>query len=78
LRVAPGRHEADVLAVGLLGDREPKLAGARARLYLRKVAEREAQEGKLLAGRSEQEIALVAGLVLGASSKPVGPGRLLT
>ncbi len=26
LRIAPGRHEADVLAVGLIGDRQPEIA----------------------------------------------------
>ncbi len=39
--VAPLRHEADVLAVGLVGDREAELAGERARLVL--VAARRAE-----------------------------------
>src|SRR5262249_16817527 len=34
LRVAPGRHEADILAVGLLGDSKPEVARKLARLVL--------------------------------------------
>ncbi len=62
--VAPGRHEADVLAVLLVGDREAELARELAHARLRQAAEREAQHVELLARGGEQEIALVAvGLV---------------
>ena len=54
------RHEADVLAVGLVGDRQVEALGQRARLALGQVAEREAQEVELLVRRAEQEVALVA------------------
>ena len=58
--VAAGRHEADVLAVVLVGDREAKLAGQFAGSGLGHVPERKAQEIKLVARGREQEIALVA------------------
>ena len=58
--VAPGRHEADVLAVLLVGDFETEAPRQFARLRLGHVAEREAQEIELLARGREQEIALVA------------------
>ena len=58
--VAPGGHEADVLAVVLVGDREPERAGRLPRLGLGHAAEREAEELELLRGRGEQEVALVA------------------
>ena len=64
--VAAGRHEADVLAVVLVGDREAEAARQLARLRLGPVAERKAQEVELLAGGGEQEIALVALVVAGA------------
>ena len=53
-------HEADVLAVGLVGDRQVEALGQRPRLALGQVAERKAQEVELLVRRAEQEIALVA------------------
>ena len=53
-------HEADVLAVGLVGDGELVALGQRARLALGHVAERKAQEVELLGRRAEQEVALVA------------------
>ncbi len=58
--VAALRHEADVLAVVLVGDVEPEFARGRARLGLGHAAEREAEEIELLARGGEQEIALVA------------------
>src|SRR6185312_16560895 len=58
--VAPGRHEADVLAVLLVGDFEAEAPGEIARLRLGHVAERKAQIVELLARGGEQEIALVA------------------
>ena len=53
-------HEADVLAVGLVGDRQVEALGERAGLALGQGAERKAQEVELVPGRAEQEIALVA------------------
>ena len=58
--VAAGRHEADVLAVMLVGDGEAEAARQLARLGLGHVAERKAHEVELLARGREQEIALVA------------------
>ncbi len=58
--IAAARHEADVLAVRLLGDREPELARRGARLGLGHRPEREAEIGELGGRRREQEIALVA------------------
>ena len=58
--VMPGRHEADVLAVVLVGDRQTEFARKLARLRLAALAEREAQNIELLARGAEQEIALVA------------------
>ena len=58
--VVPVGHEADVLAVVLVGDGEAELARRRAGLGLGHGAERKAQEVELLARGGEQEIALVA------------------
>ena len=66
LRVITGRHEADVLAVVLIGNRQPELARQFARLGLAALAEREAQQVELLACGAEQEIALVALFLAGA------------
>src|SRR5262245_6253664 len=72
LGVTAGRHEADVLAVVLVGDREAEPARQLARLRLGPLPEREAQHLELLARGGEQEIALVAlffaGAVEGAAS----------
>src|SRR5262245_61431902 len=72
LGVTAGRHEADVLAVVLVGDREPEPARQLARLRLGPLPERKAQHVELLARGGEQEIALVAlffaGAVEGAAS----------
>ena len=59
-RVAAGRHEADVLAVGLFGHGKPQLVGERAHVGLAHAAEREPQVAQLLGRGGEQEIALVA------------------
>ena len=72
--VVPGRHEADVLAVVLVGDRQPELARKLARLGLGALAEREAQHVELLARGAEQEIALVA-LFLARAEKPAAAVR---
>src|SRR5207253_884671 len=58
--IAPRRHEADVLAVVLVRDRQIEPAGKLADLAFRALAEREAQMLELLARGREQEIALVA------------------
>src|SRR5665811_429374 len=49
VRIVPGRHKANVLAVMLVGNREPELARQFARLGLAALAEREAQQVELLA-----------------------------
>ena len=72
------RHEADVLAVGLVGDRQAVARRQRPGLGLGgEAAEREAQEAELLAGGREQEIALVArrigGTVQLRPRRPVEP-----
>ena len=58
--VAAAGHEADVLAVGLVGDGKPEAPRQLARLRLGALAERKAQELELLARGGEQEVALVA------------------
>src|SRR5262249_5772288 len=58
--VAAGRHEADVLAVVLVGDRKPKTPRKLARFHLAALAEREAENIELVARGGEEEIALVA------------------
>src|SRR5215831_10149804 len=60
LGVAARRHEADVLAVVLVGDREAEPTRKLARLRLGLVAEREAQRLELLARGGKEEIALIA------------------
>ena len=67
--IAPARHEADVLAVLLVGDREAELARQLARLRLGQVAERKTYILELLAGGGEQEIALVAILIARAMQR---------
>ena len=75
LRIAPGGHEADILAVRLLRHRQSEVSGELARLVLLEAAEREAQKAELLARGGEQEIALVALLVGGAVKLPTGARR---
>ena len=67
--IAPGRHEADVLAVLLVRDLEAEAPRQFARLRLGHVAERKAQIIELLARGREQEIALVAIGVGGADQR---------
>ena len=69
--IAPLRHEADVLAVGLLRHRQAEAGGMGTHLRLRHPAQREAQEAELLGGGGEQEIALVAAHV--APLQQAGP-----
>ena len=67
--VASGRHEADVLAVLLVGDVEAEAPRQFAGLRLGHVAERKAQIIELLARGREQEIALVAIGIGGADQR---------
>src|SRR5262249_34891100 len=60
LGVAARRHEADVLAIVLVGDREAEPTRQLARLRLGLVAEREAQHLELLARGGKEKIALIA------------------
>ena len=73
--VAAGRHEADVLAVLLVGDLETEATRQFARLGLGHVAERKAQVIELLARGREQEIALVAIGIGGADQRARSVGE---
>jgi len=64
--IMPARHEADILAVVLLGNRQPIVPGKLAGFRLGAITQREAQEVELVLGGGEQEIALVAGRVAAA------------
>src|SRR5262249_49670507 len=66
LGVAARRHEADVLAVMLVGNREAEAAGKLARLHLGLVTQRKAQQVELLARGGKEKIALVALFLAGA------------
>src|SRR5439155_10136970 len=59
-RIGARWHEADILAVGLRGDRQGKACGQRAGLPLGQAAERKAQKIELGSRRREEKIALVA------------------
>src|SRR5258705_12055582 len=67
--IAPGGHEADVLAVLLVGDVETKTPRQFAGLRLGQVAQRKAQKVELLAGGREQKVALVAIGIGGAKQR---------
>src|SRR5205085_5223942 len=67
--IASGGHEADVLAVLLVGDVKTKAPRQFARLRLGQVAQWKAQIVELLARGREQEIALVAIGVGGAKKR---------
>ena len=73
--VAAGRHEADVLAVVLVGDRKAEAPRVLARLGLGHLAERKAQMIELLMRGAEQEVALVALLLAGAVERAAGGRR---
>ena len=73
--VAPGRHEADVLAVVLVGHGKTETPRQLAGLRLGHVAERKAQIIELLAGGRKQEIALVAVGIGGAEQCPRALGH---
>src|SRR5262245_57684059 len=68
--VVTGRNEADVLAVLLVSNCEPEAARKLTGLGLGSLAEREAQNVKLLPGRAEKEIALVTFFVARAVESP--------
>ncbi len=70
--IAARGHEADVLAVGLLGHPEAEAAGGGAGLGLRLRTQGEAQVGELRAGRGEEEVALVLGRL--GRAVELGPG----
>src|SRR6185503_15898938 len=73
--VAPGRHEADVLAVLLVRDFEAEAPRQLARLRLGHVAEGKAQIVELLARGREQEIALVTIGIRGAYQRARSVGE---
>ncbi len=73
--IAAVGDEADVLAVGLVGDPEAELRGERAGLRLVDVAEREAQQVELLLRRGIEEIALVAAGIGRAEQTPAAIGE---
>ena len=73
-RVAAGRHEADVLAVVLVGDGQAESAREFARLGLGVSPSGKRSMLELLARGGEQEIALVA-LRLARAEKPAAAGR---
>ena len=58
--IMSGRHEADVLAVLLVGNRQAKTPCQITRLRFSAVTERKAQQIELRSRRGEQEIALIA------------------
>src|SRR3984957_7456749 len=58
--VMPGRHEANILAVLLVGDRQTEMPRQFARLRLGAVAERKAKQIELRPRRAEQKITLIA------------------
>ena len=71
--VAPLGHEADVLAVGLLGNGEAEFAGEATGLVLRQFAQGETQEIELLGCGGVEEVALVASRIQGAvEAAPAG------
>ena len=73
--VTPSRHEADVLAVLLVGDFKTEATRQFARLRLGHVAQRKAQEIELFARGGEQEIALVAIGIGGAHQRARSVGE---
>ena len=62
-----GITEAEILAVGLVGDRKGECGGTRANLFLPPRAERERHVLELPAGEREQEVGLIAALVRAAT-----------
>src|SRR5579872_3541733 len=74
--IAPGRNEADVLAVMLVGNRKAERTRRLARLCLGHAAQGKAQERELLRRGGKEEIALVAieidGTVEGAARTAAG------
>src|SRR5262249_55569851 len=60
------RHKTDVLAVGLVGNRQAKSRGDGAHVALFHAAERKAEKGELFRLRGKQKIALIARFIGGA------------
>ena len=73
--IMAGRHEADVLAVLLVGDRETVLARQLAHARLRQAAERKAQHIELLVRGREQEITLIAVVIMRAIERAAAVGE---
>ncbi len=75
------RDEADVLALGLVGERQAEAAGVGAGLGLGQAAQGKAQESQLLGGGGEEEVALVlggvGGLVQLGAGRPVDTQRVV-
>src|SRR5579871_6930690 len=69
-RIVAARHEADVLAVLLVGDRQTEAARQLAGLGLGAITQRKAQKLQLCARGAEQKIALVALGLAGAIKCP--------
>lgn len=71
------RHEADVLAVVLVGHFQAEVARHRPHLRLRQAAERKAEEVQLLRRGGEEEVALVAVEIDGTEQRPPPVGKPL-
>src|SRR5262245_57703781 len=66
IAVVAAGHEADLLALGLVGGHEPELAGDRTDLRLRQLAEREPGVLELVLAEAVEEVGLVLVLVAGS------------
>src|SRR5579862_7380682 len=75
VRIMPARHEADVLAVLLVGDRKAEPARQFAGIRFAAIAERETQQIELPARGGEQEIALIALGFAGAIKRAAAAGQ---
>ncbi len=73
--VATGRNEADVLAVGLFGDRQAEMAREVARFRLGQFAQGKAQQVELRPRRGEEEVALIAVALSSAIEGTASSGR---
>jgi hypothetical protein len=77
LLVVAAGDEADLLRVGLLGERQAGTACHFAHLGLGHAAEREERAGELLLGEAEEEVGLVLGQIGGALEDPALAGRVV-
>src|SRR5579883_1007117 len=73
--IVAGRDEANILTVGLGGDRKTKLSRKHSRFGLLHPAEREPQEIELLACGREKKITLIAAGIRRAKERPPLPAR---